>query len=140
APFNIQLLNGQLYVAYAVQDAAKEDEVAGAGNGIVDVFDVNGNLIQRVASNGVLNAPWGLDIAPSHFGAFSNDLLIGNFGDGTINVFDPTTFQFLGTLEDPVGKALVIDGLWALINGNGGNGGDPNLVYFTAGINDENNG
>lgn len=139
APFNVQVLNNKLYVTYALQDAARHDDVAGAGNGFVDEFDLNGNFITRVATNGPLDSPWGLDIAPAGFLGFANDLLIGNFGDGLIDVYSPTN-QFLGQLEDGLGNPIVIDGLWALINGNGGNGGDPNLVYFTAGIDGENHG
>jgi uncharacterized protein (TIGR03118 family) len=87
-----------------------------------------------------LNSPWGLDIAPAGFGSFANDLLVGNFGDGTINAFNPITNAFLGQLTNAAGIPFMIDGLWALINGNGGNGGDPNRVYFTAGINGEADG
>jgi hypothetical protein len=83
APFDVQNIGGDLYVTYALQDAAKHDDVAGPHNGFVDVFDPNGNLLQRLISNGPLNSPWGLALAPANFGAFSNDLLVGNFGDGT---------------------------------------------------------
>jgi uncharacterized protein (TIGR03118 family) len=135
APFGIQNINGKLYVTYAVQDAAKHDDVAGAGNGIVDVFDTNGNFLQRLVSNGsVLNSPWGLALAPGNFGEFSNDLLVGNFGDGTINVFDPSTGASLGTLDDASGNAIQILGLWGLLFGNGGNGGAKNELFFSAGI------
>ena len=140
APFNVQVLNGTIYVTYALQDAAKHDDVPGPGNGFVSAFDLTGNFIKRVASGGTLNSPWGLDIAPPGFGDFANDLLVGNFGDGKINVFDPGTSAFLGQLVDASGNPIAIDGLWALINGNGGNGGNPNLVYFTAGINNEADG
>ena len=88
APFDIRLLNGKLYVTYALQDAAKHDDVAGAGNGIVNVFDTSGNLLGRVGTQGTLNSPWGLAIAPASFGDFAGDLLVGNFGDGRINAFD----------------------------------------------------
>jgi uncharacterized protein (TIGR03118 family) len=87
-----------------------------------------------------LNSPWGLDIAPAGFGSYANDLLVGNFGDGTINVFDPISNLFIGQLTNSAGIPLMIDGLWALINGNGGNGGNPNRVYFTAVINGEADG
>jgi uncharacterized protein (TIGR03118 family) len=140
APFNVQTLNGKLYVTYALQDAAKHDDVAGAGNGFVSVFDLNGNFLGRVASNGTLNSPWGLDIAPAGFGSFANDLLVGNFGDGTIDAFDPVSNLFLGQLGNAAGVPFMLDGLWALINGNGGNGGLSNRVYFTAGINGESDG
>jgi uncharacterized protein (TIGR03118 family) len=135
APFNIQTVNGSLLVTYAVQDASKHDEVDGAGFGIVDRFDLNGIFLQRLISNGgALNAPWGLAIAPANFGLFSNDLLVGNFGDGRINAFDPLTGTLLGTLLDTSGNPLEIPGLWGLRVGNGGNGGDLNSVYFAAGI------
>jgi uncharacterized protein (TIGR03118 family) len=140
APFGIQNINGKLYVTYAVQDSAKHDDVAGAGNGIVDIFDTNGNFLQRLVSNGQLtpsaslNSPWGLALAPSNFGQFSSDLLVGNFGDGTINVFDPTTGAFLGTLDDASGNPIVIQGLWGLLFGNGGNGGATDELFFSAGI------
>jgi uncharacterized protein (TIGR03118 family) len=140
APFNVQTLNGQLYVTYALQDATGHDDVAGPGNGFVSVFDLNGNFVARIASGGTLNSPWGLDIAPAGFGSFANDLLVGNFGDGTINAYDPVSYLFRGQLSNAAGTPLMIDGLWALINGNGGNGGLANRVYFTAGINDEEDG
>ena len=133
APFNIQNLGGSLYVTYALQDAAKHDDVPGPGHGYVNVFDLNGNLQRRLISQGPLNSPWGLALAPAKFGAFSNDLLVGNFGDGTINAFDPLTGNLLGTVKDSRGNPIVIDGLWSLIFGNGGNGGEPNRLYFTAG-------
>ena len=140
APFNVQVLNGNLYVTYALQDAAKHDAVAGAGNGFVDEFDLNGHLIQRVATNGPLDSPWGLDIAPAGFKAFANDLLIGNFGDGVIDVYNSVTNLFVGQLDDASGSPIMIDGLWALANGTGANGFDANSVYFTAGINGEMDG
>jgi len=140
APFNIQNLGGKLYVAYAKQDAAKHDEVAGVGNGYLAVFDLSGNLIQHLASNGPLNAPWGVAIAPATFGAFANALLVGNFGDGLINAFDPPTGIFLGTLRNGSGSNLQIPGLWGLIVGNGGSGGDTNAVYFSAGPAEETHG
>ncbi len=134
APFNIQNLGGNLFVTYAKQDAAKHDDVAGPGNGFVDVFDTNGILLRRLVTQGTLNSPWGLVLAPGSFGTFSNDLLVGNFGDGTINAFDPATGAFLGTLLDALSQPITIQGLWGLRLGNGGNGGDPNTLFFTAGI------
>jgi uncharacterized protein (TIGR03118 family) len=139
APFNIQNIGGELYVMYAKQDSTGSDEIPGAGNGYVDVFDLNGNLIRRLVSNGPLNAPWGIALAPAGFGSLGNDLLIGNFGDGTINAFD-LNGSFLGTLADVNGNILQNDGLWALTFGNGGNGGSKNSLYFTAGLNDEADG
>jgi len=140
APFNIQNVNGSLLVTYAQQDAAKHDDVAGAGHGFVDRFDLNGNFLQRLISMGSLNSPWGLAIAPASFGAFSNDLLVGNFGDGRINAFDAASGAFLGTLDDSSSNPITIEGLWGLRVGNGGNGGDSNTLYFTAGIDLEQNG
>jgi uncharacterized protein (TIGR03118 family) len=140
APFNVQNLGGHLFVSFALQDAAAHDDVAGPGHGFVDEFDPNGNLVQRIASHGPLNSPWGLDIAPANFGRFGGDLLVGNFGDGTIDAFDLKNDHFAGKLLGADGKPLVIGDLWALTNGNGGTAGDPNKVYFTAGIQDEAHG
>jgi uncharacterized protein (TIGR03118 family) len=140
APFNIQNIGGNLYVTYAVQDAAKEDDVKGAGNGVVDVFDTQGNLVSRFTAGGPLNSPWGMAIAPSSFGALAGKLLIGNFGDGTIHAFDPTTHQLLGAVTGKDGKPIAIDGLWALMPGNGGAAGSDQSIFFTAGPNDEKNG
>lgn len=140
APFNVQNIGGNIFVAYAQQDALKEDEVAGPGFGYVSMFDPLGAFLGRFASGGVLNAPWGLALAPLSFGAFGGDLLVGNFGDGRINAFDPVTGLFQGALAQADGTPLEIDGLWGLIFGNGGNGGDPNTLYFTAGIDDETHG
>jgi uncharacterized protein (TIGR03118 family) len=140
APFNIQNINGQLFVTYARQDAAREDDVPGPGAGYVNVFDTNGILVRRFASAGTLNAPWGVVRAPAGFGGFSNNLLIGNFGDGKINAFDPVSGAFRGQLENGKGRAIQIDGLWALVFGNGGTGGDTDKLYFTAGIEDEKHG
>lgn len=134
APFNIQNLGGNLYVTYAKQDAALHDDVAGPGNGFVDVYNPNGRLLQHLIANGPLNSPWGLALATSHSGLFSNDLLVGNFGDGTINAFDPVTGQFRGQLKDRNGQPLVIEGLWGLRFGNGAMSADLNSVFFTAGI------
>ena len=114
----------------------------GAGHGFVSAFDLQGNFQGRIGSMGTLNSPWGLAIAPSSFGSFAGDLLVGNFGDGTINVFnpDPATPGFLGQLTGVDGKPIVIDGLWGLIPGNDGNGGSSQNIYFSAGPNDEANG
>lgn len=133
APFNVQMLNGTLYVTYAQQNATKDHDTAGAGQGFVDAYDPNGNLIGRVGSVGTLNAPWGLAIAPPTFGSIAGDLLVGNFGDGTINVFNPTTNAFVGQLNGAGGTPLTIPGLWALTPGNGGAAGDVDTIYFTAG-------
>jgi uncharacterized protein (TIGR03118 family) len=140
APFNIQNISGTLYVTYALQDSTKHDEVAAAGNGFVSTFDLNGNFLGRLASGGPLDAPWGLAMAPPGWGSFGGELLVGNFGDGGINRFDPTTGMFLGALLGPSGTPLGIDGLWGLQFGNGGNGGAANTLYFSAGPGDESHG
>jgi uncharacterized protein (TIGR03118 family) len=134
APFNIQNLGGNLYVTYALQDNAGKDDVPGAGNGYVDVFDMDGSFIRRLISGGSLNSPWGLALAPANFGDYSGSLLVGNSGDGIINAFDPLTGILLGSLVDDLSNMPIeIDGLWALDFGNGGNGGQTNELFFTAG-------
>ncbi len=140
APFGIQNIGGNLYVTYALQDAAKHDDVAGLGHGFIDVFNTNGNFIKRLVSHGVLNSPWGLALAPANFGKFSSDLLVGNFGDGFIHAFNPNTGAFLGQLKDQFGNAVQIDDLWALAFGNGHAAGATNELFFTAGIADEAHG
>ncbi len=145
APFNVQVLNGKVYVTYAKQDATKHDDDAGPHRGFVDVFNLDGTPglpggTARLASRGTLDSPWGLAIAPSSFGTLSGALLVGNFGDGHINAFNPTTGNFLGQLTDPDGEAIQIDGLWALQVGNGKAGGASNTVYFTAGLFGETHG
>jgi uncharacterized protein (TIGR03118 family) len=137
APFNVQVLDNKLFVTFAEQDAAKHDDVAGAGNGFVDEFDLNGQLLQRVASNGPLNSPWGMAIAPDSFGKFAGDLLVGNFGDGTISAFDLKNDHFAGKLDGANGQPITIGDLWAITPGNGGSGGSPNTLYFTAGVKNE---
>ncbi|MGH7139194.1 MAG: TIGR03118 family protein, partial [Pirellulales bacterium] len=146
APFGIANLGGKLYVSYALQDPAKHDDVAGFGHGFVDVYDASGVLLDRLVTgtpgdpNSPLNSPWGMAIAPAGFGGFGGDLLVGNFGDGKINAFDPNTGTFLGTLSDPSGQPLVIDGLWALQFGNGATAGDPSTLFFSAGTDGEQHG
>ena len=143
APFGIQAIGSQIFVAFAKQDEDAEDEVAGQGLGFVDAFDTGGNLVARVAQHGLLNAPWGLARAPGDFGRFSGDLLVGNFGDGRINAFEPQAnghFGFRGQLRDGSGQPIAIDGLWALEFGNGANAGPTNTLFFTAGPDDETHG
>ena len=140
APFNIQNLGGVLYVTYAKQNITGTEDVAGAGNGFVDRFDLNGNFLGRVVTMGQLNSPWGLALAPSAFGTFAGDLLVGNFGDGRINAFNPANGAFVGTLSDLNDVPLEISGLWAITPGNGGDGGATSDLYFTAGIEDEQHG
>jgi len=140
APFGIQNLNGNLYVTYAKQDAAGEDDQAGRGRGLVDIFDTDGKLLRRVATHTGLNAPWGIAMAPANFGMFSNRLLVGNFGDGTISAYSEATGMFLGKLMGTDGKVLVVPGLWGLQFGNGLSSQPTNVLYFGAGPNDENDG
>jgi uncharacterized protein (TIGR03118 family) len=132
APFNIQNLNGTMFVTYAQQDASKSQPMTGAGLGFVDAFDLNGNLIHRLASRGALNAPFGLAIAPMDFGQFGGDLLVGNRGDGRINAYDPTTGAFIGTLSDAQGNPISNALLTALAFGNGASFSS-NALLFTAG-------
>ena len=138
-PFGIRLLGGTIYVTYALQDADKHDDVAGEGHGFVNAFDTEGHWLRRVASRGRLNSPWGLALAPADFAAVSGDLLVGNFGDGHINAFDPQRFQGNGQLRQQVqlhaadGRPIAIDGLWALAFGNGAAAGPTNALFFTAG-------
>lgn len=147
APFNITSINGQLFVTYAKQDAGGHDDVGGPGNGFIDVFTTAGKFVKRFASGKSvspggrkeLNSPWGLAVAPATFGQFKNALLVGNFGSGQIAAFS-LKGKFLGVLRGTDHKTLAIPGLWALIFGAGGQSGDPNKLYFSAGPNDENDG
>jgi uncharacterized protein (TIGR03118 family) len=132
-PFGIQNIQNLLYVTYAMQDANKEDDVPGAGAGFINVFDLQGNFIRRFASQGTLNAPWGLASPQRKIGHFQNALFVGNFGDGRISVFNLTTGAFLGQLEDVDNHPLAFDGLWALAFSG-------RSLFFTAGIADEEHG
>jgi len=138
APFGIQNINGNLFVTYAKQNAQKHDDVAGPGNGFVDVFNTDGNLLQRFASRRPLNSPWGVARASFAFSRFSGDVLVGNFGDGQINAFD-SNGNFRGTLRDSKGKPIAIEGLWTLTLG-GGRNSNSDTLYFTAGPNGETDG
>ncbi len=140
APFGIRNIQNKLYVTFALQDPAKHDDMKGPGNGFVDVFNIQGHLLRRFASQGTLNSPWGLALAPRNFGPLSRELLVGNFGDGRINAFDPQTGAFLGQLSDQNGNPIAIDGLWGLSFGNGAQAGAENELFFTAGLNDEADG
>jgi uncharacterized protein (TIGR03118 family) len=140
APFGIQNIHGKLYVTFALQDADKKDDQAGAGRGFVDVFNPDGTLVKRLIAHGNLNAPWGLATAPRGFGQLSGDLLVGNFGDGTINAYDPDSGALKGTIKDQNGNPIAIDGLWGIAFGNGGLAGDRNELFFTAGPGDEAHG
>jgi len=132
APFDVAVFGKRVFVSYAKQDAEKHDDVAGAGHGFINTFDLDGRFVKRFASRGVLDSPWGLAIAPKGFGEFSGDLLVGNFGNGRINAFDVRSGEREGTLRATNGNALVIDGLWALLPGNGTAGGTSD-VWFSAG-------
>jgi uncharacterized protein (TIGR03118 family) len=141
APFAIHLINGQLVVTYALQDAAKHDPVHAPGAGYVDLFNLDGVLIQNIVpKGGMLNAPWGAAIAPAGFGSLAGDLLIGNFGDGTISAFDPRTFTFIDQMKDANGAVIVNTSLWELLFDTSGQTGDPNTLYFTAGLDNEAHG
>jgi uncharacterized protein (TIGR03118 family) len=139
APFGIQELHGLIYVTYALQNAAAHDDVSGPGHGFVDVYTSDGFLVNRLVSRGALNSPWGLAIAPASFGPFAGKLLVGNFGDGTINVYDPFNGRFAGTVRNTQGKPIAIDDLWSLKVGTATTGGTQ-TVLFSAGINDEHDG
>ena len=138
-PFGIAALNGQLYVTYAQQDGAMHDEVTGAGLGYVDIFDFSGNFVTRFSSAGVLNAPWGMALAPAGFGSFEGDLLIGNFGDGTINIFGPNGAS-LGTITVNNGQTLTVPGLWSLVFGDGDPDKPVTTLFYTAGFADQTDG
>jgi len=138
APFNIVSIDGDLFVTYAKQNAERHDDVAGPGHGFVDVFDTDGHLIRRFESRGKLNSPWGIARASFAFGPFSGKILIGNFGDGRINVFN-NDGKLVDQLEDVHGRPLVIEGLWTLTLG-GGRASSPDTLFFSAGPNDETNG
>jgi uncharacterized protein (TIGR03118 family) len=139
APFNVAAFGDRIYVAYAKQDADAEDEVAGPGFGFVDVYTTTGFFLRRLVSRGQLNAPWGMAIAPAGFGPLGGDLLVGNFGNGRIHAYDPRTGRFEGTLRDEQHHPVEIDGLWALMFGNGTTAATDTLL-FTAGPDDEAHG
>ncbi|WP_025596438.1 TIGR03118 family protein [Burkholderia sp. WSM2230] len=140
APFGIQAIGSNLFVTYAKQDADKHDDVAGAGLGMVDVYDTAGNLKQRFATGGPLNAPWGIAQAPANFGSMSGAVLIGNFGDGTINAFNASSGQSMGRINGSNGSPIVEHGLWGIAFGNDLNNQPSRTLFFAAGPNDEANG
>jgi uncharacterized protein (TIGR03118 family) len=141
APFNVQVLNGRVFVAYAKVDPGTGEELTGQGLGIVDVYETDGDFLARVGAHGQLNAPWGMAIAPEGFGKYSGNLLVGNFGDGRIQAFkmsdDLQSFSPSGVLRDETNKQIAIDGLWGIGFGNGTQSGLQTTLYFAAGPNDE---
>jgi len=139
APFNIMSFGEHLFVAYALKDAQGE-EVPGPGNGFVSVFTRNGALVSSLIRKGKLNAPWGMAMSPGDFGQFSNCLLVGNFGDGRINAYDPLTGHFRGTLLRANGRPIHADGLWGMSFGNGAGTSPSNVLHYTAGPADEAHG
>ncbi len=128
-PFNTQILNGKIYVAFVLRSGA----FTGSGGGVIDTFDLNGNFLSRVGSQGTLVSPWGLTIAPTSFGSYAGDLLVGNFGNGLINAYDLASNSFVGQLSNQDGSLVSIAGLWSLTTGNNGGSGSANELYFTAG-------
>lgn len=144
SPFSVHVIGNQVFVAYAVRSTTTTNGVTnfkqtvGAGDGILDVFDLNGNFVATAISGGNLNAPWGVALAPSTFGVFGGDLLVGNFGDGVINVYNPNTYAFLGQLIDSTGKAIANPSLWEIVFGTSNatppGTGDPNTLFFTSGL------
>lgn len=140
APFNIKNIGGKIYVTYAKQSIDKSNDIPGLGNGYIDVFTTDGVLVKRLISNGMLNSPWGIVMTPSNFGKLRNYLLVGNFGDGYINVFDPNTGDYIGTIHDQDGNPLQIDKLWSLTFGTNNGAGKSNELFFTAGESAEDQG
>jgi uncharacterized protein (TIGR03118 family) len=138
APFGITVIDGDLFVTYALQNTAKHDDVAGAGHGFINIFDTDGHLLRRFATQGALNSPWGVTRSPYGFGTFSGDILVGNFGDGHISAFG-SQGDALGQLHDEKGQAIAIEGLWGLRFG-GALASSPDTLYFTAGLNKEKDG
>jgi uncharacterized protein (TIGR03118 family) len=138
APFGIQNINNKLWVTYALQNAAKHDPVNKPAHGFVSVFDTDGNLVSHFAQHGHLSSPWGVGLAPASFGEFHDDILIGNFGDGQINAYNPASGHWLGTLSDASGKPIINPGLWTVtFSGPAGQtaaGADPDTLYITAGL------
>ncbi len=140
SPYNIQEINGKLYIEYALVNPTTHRASTNANTGVVSVFDNNGNFLQRLITNTNLDAPWGVALAPAGFGPFGGDLLVGNFGDGRINAFNPTTGAFVGTITGANGAPLVNSGLWGIAFHAAATGFDANTLYFAAGINNEADG
>ncbi|HEY2645949.1 MAG TPA: TIGR03118 family protein [Candidatus Acidoferrales bacterium] len=140
APFNVQNIGGSLFVTYAKQDSTKHDDTPGAGLGFVEIFSPKGVHIGHLEHGSWFNAPWGVVWTTRDFGEFSNSILVGNFGDGRISAFNGFTYKFEGFLQNPDNSLLTINGLWSLAFGNDGTAGPANTLFFSAGINDENDG
>lgn len=140
APFNVQNLGGNLFVTYAKQDSSLQNEIDGPGLGFVRVYSPTGQRLMQLERGPWMNAPWGIAIAPSDFGPYSHDILVGNFGSGWIAVFDPETGMFLDYLRNKTGSLVWIDGLWALSPGNDAAAGMATTLYFSAGSNHEQGG
>jgi len=142
-PFNVQNINGKIWITYAVPGPPADNQPLGSG--FVAEFNADGTFVRRFATGGNLSSPWGITQAPSDFGIYSNDILIANFNDDTsseqfISAFDPTTGAYLGKLAEPDGTAILLPGLWGIEFGNGANAGPDNTLYFAAGIDDEQHG
>ena len=140
APFGIQAIGGNIFVTYAKLEAGSDDEKAGQGLGVVDVYDASGGFLSRVATRGLLNAPWGVALAPPGFGKYGNSLLVGNFGDGSIIAFDSKNFTPQGPLRGQDGRVIHIDGLWGIAFGNDHNDQPSTTLFFAAGPDDEQHG
>ena len=140
SPYNIQTVGGKLYVEYTKIDPVTHRATTTANTGIVSVFDLNGNFLQRLVTDTNLNSPWGITQAPAGFGSFAGDILVGNFGDGTISAFNAATGVFDGKLSNQSGNPIVNSGLWALNFRAAGSGFDPNTLFLNAGINGEADG
>ena len=140
APFGIQAIGNDIFVAYAKQDSSARAAVHAAGQGLIDVYDGSGTLKKRLVTGGNLNAPWGIALAPANFGPFSNKLLIGNFGDGMIHAYDPQSGAEAGALMQKNGTPILIPGLWGIAFGNGLNAQPSNTLFFAAGPNQGLNG
>ena len=140
APFGIQAVGGKIYVTYAKQKPDRHDDLSGPGNGFVDAYSTDGKLLKRLVRHGKLNSPWGIAVAPPGFGDLGGDLLVGNFGDGRINAYNPRSGEFEGTMRGPNEKPITINGLWGIGFGNDANAGPAGTLFFAAGINDETHG
>jgi uncharacterized protein (TIGR03118 family) len=140
APFNIQNIGGTLFVTYAKQDGARHDDVAGEGNGFVELFQPNGRHIGHLQHGPWLNSPWGVVWTPRDFGVFSNSILVGNFGSGWVAAYNGFTKEFIGFVKNPDNSLLTIDGLWSLTFGGSGSSGPSTTLFFSAGPDGEKHG